>query len=78
MSTSLAMWWPSPEALKDLSVNDSPEGFELQAPTGSECASWLNYWDQSDEHRKFFQEQLVQSLLNYLDTLNGKTEVQPD
>ena len=71
---SLAMWWPSPEALGDLTLNEDEGGFELQAPSGSECAEWINHWNQSEEHKKFFNDQFVQMLTNYLNTLDGETQ----
>lgn len=76
MDTSLAMWWPQSEDLEDLIVKDSEGGFELEAPSGSKCAEWLNYWNQSDEHRSFFNEQFVSMLTDYLTTLDGKTQIQ--
>jgi hypothetical protein len=72
------MWWPSPEALKDLKVNDFEKGFELEAPSNSECAEWLNFWSQSEEHQEFFNGQFVQMLTDYLATLNGENQDQPD
>lgn len=70
------MWWPEPEALAELSVKDSEGGFELEAPSGSRCAEWLSYWNQSEEYRSFFNEQFVVMLTDHLASLDGKTQVQ--
>ena len=74
------MWWPSPEGLEDLVVEDVEDGFDLSAPDGTECADWLSYWDQSEEHHLLFQKEFERTLLDYLDTLqqHGKTEAIPD
>ena len=66
------MWWPSPEALKDLQVEDSEEGFTLSAPDGTDCAAWLNYWSCSEEHQKVFNEAFTDMLQAYLYTLENQ------
>ena len=79
--TDLEMWWPSPEALKDLQVEDSDEGFTLSAPDGTDCAVWLNYWSCSEEHQKVFNEAFTDMLQAYLYTLenqHGENENQFD
>ena len=79
--TNIEMWWPSPEALKDLTVEDAEEGFTLSAPDGSDCAAWLNYWNCSEEHLQVFNEAFVEMLRAYLYTLeneHGETEAIPD
>jgi hypothetical protein len=71
------MWWPSPEALTDLVVEDTEHGFELFAPDGTECAEWLSFWNQDETHHKVFEEQFVNMLTEYVNkTLeeHGKTE----
>ena len=71
------MWWPSPEALKDLQVEDWEEGFHLSAPDGTACAEWLNFWTQSEEHEQIFSQAFEEMLRTYLDTLenqHGKNE----
>jgi hypothetical protein len=75
------MWWPSPEAFEDLTVEDAEHGFDLSAPDGTECAEWLAYWDQDETHHKVFEEEFTKILSDYankiLDT-NGKDEELPD
>lgn len=71
------MWWPSPEALQDLQVEDWEEGFHLSAPDGTACAEWLNFWTQSKEHEQIFSQAFEEMLRIYLDTLenqHGKNE----
>ena len=77
---SLAMWWPSPEALEDLVVEDAEHGFDLSAPDDTECGEWLAFWAQDEEHHKVFEDEFVAALTNYCKILdaNGKDEELPD
>lgn len=78
MSVTLTMWWPSPETLSDLVVEDAEGGFSLSAPEDTECSAWLEYWSQSPEHQEFFCQQFLTVLTAYLKSLeNGKAEDQP-
>jgi hypothetical protein len=75
------MWWPSSAALDDLVVEDFEEGFTLSAPDGTVCAEWLNFWNQSEEHKQIFSKAFEEMLRVYLDTLkdeNGQSKNQPD
>jgi hypothetical protein len=75
------MWWPSPEAIKDLFIEDTEEGFTLSAPDDTECGAWLQYWGQTQEHEKIFERAFVEMLSSYLKQLeneNGKDEEFPD
>ncbi len=79
--TDLEMWWPSPLAFSDLTVEDSEEGCSLEAPDGTECATWINYWSQDEEHHEFFEKEFTKVLMDYVQTLekqHGKNEDQPD
>jgi hypothetical protein len=66
------MWWPSPEALQDLQVEDWDEGLTLLAPEGTACAEWLNFWNQSEEHKQIFSKAFEEMLLIYLDILKNQ------
>jgi hypothetical protein len=68
-------FWPSPEALEDLMVEDAEEGFTLIAPDDTECGEWLAYWNQSPEHIELFTEELTASLTSYIETINGKSKI---
>ena len=75
------MWWPSPQAFSGLTVEDTEEGFSLEAPDGTECAAWLEYWSQDDEHHEFFEKEFIRVLLDYVNTIenqHGQSEDQPD
>ena len=61
-------WWPSPEAFDDLIVEDSEEGFTLDAPEYTECGDWLAYWNQSPDHIELFTEEFTKVLTNHIDT----------
>jgi len=79
--TNIEMWWPSPDAFSDLTVTDVEEGFDLSAPDGTECAAWLSYWSQDEEHHKVFQDEFIRVLTNHANrTLNkhGEAETVPD
>jgi len=67
-------WWPHPDALHDLTVEDVEGGFDLSAPDDSECGAWLGYWNQSPEHLELFTKEFMKSITTYLDTLDGKTQ----
>ena len=74
---TLTMWWPAPEVLNDLSVDDAEDGFTLSAPNDTECGEWLAHWNQSEEHQKVFHQAFTEVLENYLKHLtneDGKTE----
>ncbi len=77
--TDLEFWWPHPDALKDLVVEEVDKGFDLSAPDDSECGQWLAYFSSTPELNKLFQEKFIESLLNYIESLdNGQVENQPD
>ena len=73
-------WWPNPGAFDDLTVEDTEEGFTLEAPDDTECGEWLAYWNQSPEHIELFTEKFTQALKNNLDFLeeHGQTQDVPD
>lgn len=73
-----AVWWPSPEALRDLTVEDAEGGFTLSAPDGTECAAWLGHYNQTDELREQFNRAFVACLAQHLERLeNGGQEQVP-
>ena len=75
------MWWPSPEAFEDLTVEDAEYGFDLSAPDNTECAEWLAFWTQDEVHHKVFTEEFIKALTHYANkTLeqNGETEAVSD
>ncbi len=62
---SLTMWWPSPEAFDDLTVEDAEYGFDLSAPDHTECGEWLAYWNQDEAHHKIFEREFIEVLKHY-------------
>ena len=75
------MWWPSPEAFEDLTVEDAEYGFDLSAPDNTECAEWLAFWTQDEIHHKVFTEEFIKVLTHYANkTLeqHGQTEAVSD
>jgi hypothetical protein len=75
------MWWPSPEAFEDLTVEDAEHGFDLSAPDDTECGEWLAFWSQDEAHHKIFEEEFTAVLRNYANeilTQNGQNEDLPD
>jgi hypothetical protein len=67
-------WWPNPGAFDDLTVEDTEEGFALEAPDDTECGEWLAYWNQTPDHIECFTEAFTENLRNYLATIDGQTE----
>ena len=79
--TDIEMWWPSPEAFEDLTVEDAEYGFDLSAPDGTECAEWLAYWAQDEAHHKVFEDEFIKVLSDYANKIlntNGESKNQPD
>ena len=60
------MWWPSPEALSDLIVEDAENGFTLSAPGNTECGEWLAYFNETEERLEVFQSALLSTILNHV------------
>jgi hypothetical protein len=70
-------WWPNPGAFDDLTVEDTEEGFTLEAPDDTECGEWLAYWNQTPDHIECFTEAFTKCLQNHIDTTleeNGQTQ----
>jgi hypothetical protein len=70
-------WWPNPDAFDDLTVEDTEEGFTLEAPDDTECGEWLAYWNQTPDHIECFTEAFTKCLQNHIDTTleeNGQTQ----
>lgn len=79
--TNLEMWWPSPEAFDDLNIEDTDFGFSLSAPDGTECAEWLNYWNQSEDHEKTFGAEFMKAILDFVnltENTDGQAEAVSD
>ena len=75
------MWWPSPEAFENLTVEDAEHGFDLSAPDDTECGEWLAYWNQDEAHHKVFEEEFTAVLRNYANQIleaNGQNEDLPE
>lgn len=71
------IWWPSAKAIEDLTIEETEEGFTLQAPGGTECDAWLSYYNESDERRETFNAAFVEMLKQHLERLkdqNGCSE----
>jgi hypothetical protein len=75
------MWWPSPSAFDDLTVEDAEHGFDLLAPDDTECGEWLAFWNQDEAHHTVFEKNFVEVLRNYANKVletHGKDEGLPD
>ena len=70
------MWWPRPESFSELSVTDTKEGWQLEAPDDSEIAEWLQYWNQTEEHHDFFEKEFIETLTNHIK--NGEIKTVPN
>jgi len=68
------IWWPSPQALEDLTVEDAEEGLSLSAPDGTECAAWLSYYNETEERREEFNQAFTAVLTDYIATFNQTNE----
>jgi hypothetical protein len=56
-------WWPSLEAFDDLTIEDTEEGFALNAPDESEAGKWLAYYNSTEELHAQFNQELIKSLM---------------
>lgn len=74
--TDLTMWWPHPDSFSDLTVEDTDNGYSLSAPDDTECAAWLSYWSQDEEHHVFFEQEFIKVLFNHIKTLENDGETQ--
>ena len=78
------IWWPHPSAFDDLTVDfeDEESGgaiIHLSAPDGTECADWLQYFQETPERKAAFEREFLKSLLQHIQRLeDGQTEIQPD
>jgi len=63
------MKWPTPESFKDLTILELPNGggFEFSAPEGTECANWLNHYNQTEELKKEFCKLIINAILAYIE-----------
>lgn len=79
--TEIEMWWPSPGAFEDLTVEDAEYGYTLSAPDDSECGEWLKFWSQDEAHHLKFEEEFLQTLTDYANEIleaNGQAEAISD
>jgi len=58
------IWWPHPDSISDLIVEDCEVGFELSAKDGTECAQWLSYYSQNKELHEKFEKAFVEMLMD--------------
>ena len=58
-------WWPGLEALEDLEVENTEEGFLLSAPDGTLCSDWLEYWSETPEREAIFSREFQKVLLDH-------------
>ena len=61
----IEFWWPHPDAFQDLTVEDAEHGYDLSAPDNTECAEWLAFWDQDEEHHKVFEDEFIRVLTDH-------------
>lgn len=67
------MKWPHPDALKDLVVEETDDGFIYSAPEGTECAKWLEYYNQTEELREEFKNAIMTAIKQYVSTSDGSS-----
>ena len=71
--TKMEMWRRRPESFSDLSITDTKEGWQPEAPDNSDMAEWLQYWNQTEEHHDFFEKEFIETLTNYIKNVEIKT-----
>ena len=78
------IWWPHPSAIDDLVVDwiseeDGSATIQLSAPDDTECADWLNYFNETEERKAAFGREFIRALLDQIKLENnGKSKGIPD
>ena len=72
------IWWPHPAALDALNVIETEEGFDLEAPEGTECGDWLAYFNETEERKEIFSRAFIQMLKDHIELINGENQVESD
>jgi len=68
------IWYPNQQALLDLTVTETDDGFEFSAPKGTKCAAWLGYYNSTEELRKKFNTEIVNAIISHIEELeNGNS-----
>lgn len=58
------MWYPN--SLNELVVTETEDGFEFSAPSGTECAEWLGYYNSTEELREEFNAEIIKAIEAHL------------
>jgi hypothetical protein len=57
-------WWPHPDSFSEIVVEDTEEGFALNAPDESEAGQWLAYYNSTEELQAQFSQELTKALID--------------
>lgn len=68
------MWYPT--SLDELIVTETEDGFEFSAPSGTECAEWLGYYNSTEELQEEFSAEIIKAIEVHLNSFeqSGSTE----
>ena len=72
----MPIWYPSLAALDDLTVTETDDGFEFSAPDGSECATWLGYFNSTEELQEEFNVAITNVVKNRIEELDNGNQKQ--
>jgi len=60
----MSIWYPSLASFNDLTVTETEGGFEFSAPSDSECAAWLGYYNSTEELQEEFNVAIIGAIKN--------------
>jgi hypothetical protein len=60
-------WWPHPDSLSEVVVEDTEEGFALNAPNESEAGQWLAHYNSTEELHAQFTKELTKALMDLVE-----------
>ena len=63
-------WWPHPDSLSEVVVEDTEEGFALNAPNESEAGQWLAHYNSTEELHAQFTQELTKALRDQVEHCN--------
>lgn len=72
----MTVWYPSRAALDDLTVTETADGCEFSAPDGSEGATWLGYFNSTEELQEEFNVAIINAIKNRIEELDNGNQKQ--
>jgi hypothetical protein len=68
-------WWPHPDSFSEVVVEDTEEGWSLNAPDESEAGQWLAYYNSTEELHAQFTQELTKALMDRVKHYDTQEEI---